>query len=223
MKILIKTFFIALAVTIPTTSFCLGANIVTRMPDVYQYEFKATDSLKNFDLNKNDDEMGEFISDYMFGKQAKFQLLIEDEDKPQPVFTNNEMSAVANGRKYMNIVAALGFVSFVLMVVSFIMLKKYEFDKEIRKEFKLGTIIYACLIVGYLIGFYMAAKTGHSLLDMLGYMPDEEDLLPQIITEGLQVRLYYSTAVVSTVIMAILGYAMFKITEPKRIFSRSYY
>lgn len=223
MKILIKTLFIALAVAIPMTSFCLGANIVTRMPDVYQYEFKATDALKNFDLNKNDDEMGEFISDFMFGKQAKFQLLIEDEDRPQPVFTENEMAAVANARKYMNIVAALGLIACVLMVVSFIMLKKYEFNREIRKEFKLGTIIYACLIVSYLVGFYAAAKTGHSLLDMLEYVPDEDDLLPQIMTAGLQARLYYSTAVVSTIIMAILGYAMFKITEPKRIFSRSYY
>ncbi len=223
MKILIKTLFIALAVTIPATSFCLGANIVTRMPDVYQYEFKATEALKNVDLNKNDDEMGEFISDFMFGKQAQFQLLIEDEDKPQSIFTENEMSAMANARKYMNIVAALGFVACVLMVVSFIMLKKYEFNREIRKQYKLGAIIYVCLIVGYLVGFYVAAKTGHSLLDMLAYVPDEEDLLPQIMTEGLQVRLYYSTAVVSTIIMAIMGYAMFKITEPKKIFSRSYY
>lgn len=223
MKILIKTLFIALAVTIPATSFCLGANIVTRMPDVYQYEFKATEALKNVDLNKNDDEMGEFISDFMFGKQAQFQLLIEDEDKPQSIFTENEMSAMANARKYMNIVAALGFVACVFMVVSFIMLKKYEFNREIRKQYKLGAIIYVCLIVGYLVGFYVAAKTGHSLLDMLAYVPDEEDLLPQIMTEGLQVRLYYSTAVVSTIIMAIMGYAMFKITEPKKIFSRSYY
>ena len=223
MKILIKTLFIALAVTIPAASFCLGANIVTRMPDVYQYEFKATDALKNVDLNKNDDEMGEFISDFMFGKQAQFQLLIEDEDRPQSIFTKNEMSAMANARKYMNIVAALGFVACVLTVVSFIMLKKYEFNREIRKQYKLGAIIYVCLIVGYLVGFYVAAKTGHSLLDMLAYVPDEEDLLPQIITEGLQVRLYYSTAVVSTIIMAIMGYAMFKITEPKKIFSRSYY
>lgn len=223
MRILIKTLYIALAVTIPITSFCLGANIVTRMPDVYQYEFKATDILKNFDFNKNDDEMGEFISDFMIGKEAKFQLLIEDEEKPQPVFTENEISAMGNARKYVNITAAFGFISLVLMVISFIMLKKYEYDKEIRKQFKLGTIIFACLIVGYLVGFYVAAKTGHSLPDMLGYVPDEEDILPQIMTEGLQKRLYYFTAIISTIIMAITGYTMFKITEPKRIFSRSYY
>lgn len=223
MRILIKTLFIALAVTVPITSFCLGANIVTRMPDVYQYEFKATDILKNFDFNKNDDEMGEFISDFMIGKEAKFQLLIEDEEKPQPVFTENEISAMGNARKYMNITAVFGFISLILMVISFIMLKKYEYDKEIRKQYKLGVIIFVCLIVGYLIGFYVAAKTGHSLLDMLGYVPDEEDILPQIMTEGLQKRLYYFTAIISTIIMAITGYTMFKITEPKRIFSRSYY
>ncbi|QHI71912.1 DUF1461 domain-containing protein [Aminipila terrae] len=223
MRILIKTFSIALAVTIPITSFCLGANIVTRMPDVYQYEFKATDVLKNFDLNKNDDQMGEFISDFMTGKIAKLQIIKEDDDRPQSVFTKNEMLAAANARKYMNILAAIGIMALIFMVVSFIMLKKYEFDKEIRRQFKLGAIIYGCLIVAYVAGYFIAAKTGHSLGDLLGYIPHEDDLLPQIITDGLKRRLFYSTAVVSTIIMGILGYIIYKITEPKRIFSRNYY
>lgn len=223
MRILIKTFSIALAVTIPITSFCLGANIVTRMPDVYQYEFKATDVLKNFDLNKNDDQMGEFISDFMTGKIAKLQIIKEDDDRPQSVFTKNEMSAAANARKYMNILTAIGIMALIFMVVSFIMLKKYEFDKEIRRQFKLGAIIYGCLIVSYVAGYFIAAKTGHSLGDLLGYIPHEDDLLPQIITDGLKRRLFYSTAVVSTIIMGILGYIIYKITEPKRIFSRNYY
>ncbi|MBE6033218.1 MAG: DUF1461 domain-containing protein [Clostridiales bacterium] len=222
MKLLIKTLSIALAVTIPITSFCLGANIVTRMPDVYQYEFKATNLLKHFDFDKNNDEMGDFISDFMIGQIAEFQLVSGDEDRPQPVFSENEMTAAANARKYMNIVAALGILALAVMVGSFIMLKKYALDKEIRKDFKVGTIIYIGLIAVYLIGFFVAAKTGHSLSDMIGYVPDEKDVLPQIITEGLRTRLFLSAPVVSTIMMAIMGYVMFKITEPRRIFSRNY-
>jgi hypothetical protein len=78
------------------------------------------------------------------------------------------------------------------------------------------------LIAVYLIGFFVAAKTGHSLSDMIGYVPDEKDVLPQIITEGLRTRLFLSAPVVSTIMMAIMGYVMFKITEPRRIFSRNY-
>lgn len=222
MKILIRILSVVLAVTIPVTSFCLGANVVTRMPDGYQYEFKATDALKHINLEKNNDEMGEFISDFMIGKELEFQLGVGDEDRFQTMFTENEMIAAANARKYMNIVAVIGAISLVLMVTSFIILKKHKFDREIRKEFRRGTIIYMVLMIGYLVGFYVVNKIGYSFWDMLIYVPGENDLLPQIITDKLMKHLYFFVAIVSTIIMAIVGYVMYKITEPKRIFSRSH-
>ena len=223
MRILMKTLSIALAVTIPITSLCLGINIATRMPDVYQYEFKAADVLHNLDLEKDNDQMGKFISDFMIGKTAEWQIITEDEDRTQRSFNENEMMAAATARKDINIVAAIGILALILMVTSFVMLKKYDFNKEIRKRFKLGAVIYVCLIAVYIAGFLIAAKTGHSLGDMLGYKPHEDDLLPQIITGELQRGLLYSSAVVSAVIMGIFGYIIYKITEPKRIFSRNYY
>ncbi len=221
MRILFRVLSIVLVVTIPVTAFSLGANIVTRMPDVYQYEFKATDALKHFDINKNNDEMGEFISRFMFGKEKEFQLLIGDEEKPHQVFSKNEMQAAKSARTIMNVVAFLGIFATIMMTISFVTLKRYEFKKEIRKKFKLSVVIYISFLLLYLIGFFVISKMGYSMADMLKYAPNENDLLPEIITEGLQKRLYFSIAAVSTVIMSILGYAIYKLTAPKRIFSRN--
>ncbi|MFV0515961.1 MAG: hypothetical protein ACK5MV_01020 [Aminipila sp.] len=222
MKILIKTLSVALAVSIPFTCFCIGVNIVTRMPDVYQYEFKATDALKSFDFNKNNDEMGEFISDFMIGKEKQFQIIAGDEDRPQAVFSENEMLAAATARKYVNIIAIVGLFFSILTVVSIVVMKRYELDKEIRKKFNMGAIIYAGLLLTYLIGFFIMAKTGHYMCNMLSYTPMEEDVLPGIMTAGLTTRIYFSIAGVSTIVIAILGYIIYKLTAPKRIFSRNY-
>lgn len=222
MKILIKVLSVVLAITIPVTSFCLGANIVTRMPDGYQYEFKATNALKHIDINKNNDEMGEFISDFMIGKKAEFQLEVGDEDRFIPLFTKNEMLAAAKARKILNIVAAVGIITLALMVTSFTILKKNGLDRAIRKEFKIGVIIYIGWMTIYFGGFYIVTKTGYSLQNLLMYVPGENDLLPQIITEKLVNHLHLFTGVVSTIIMTIMGYVLYKMTEPKRIFSRSY-
>lgn len=218
-----RVLSVALTVTIPLMAFGLGANIVTRMPDVYQYQFKATDSLKHVDLDKNDDEMGEFISDFMLGKVKEFQVATSDDDRPQQVFTQEEVQAAAQARKDMNVTAVIGLIALVVMVTAFVMMKRYEMEKEIRLRFKWGATIYALLLLAYLGGFFAAAKMGHTLPDMLGYMPQEEDVLTQIITPELSRGLLLSTAVVSTVIMGILWYITHKITEPKKIFSRSYY
>lgn len=222
MRILFKVISVALVVTIPITSFCVGANIVTRMPDVYQYEFKATDAQKHFDVNKSNDEMGEFISDFMIGKQKKFQIITGDEDRPQVAFNENEMNVVANARKYMNIIAGIGILAAIIMIASFIILKKYEFDKLLRKQFKLSTFIYAIVLIVYLAVFFVCVKMEYNLGNILNYTANENDLLPNIISESLQKRLYLSTVVVSTIIIAIIGYITYKITEPKRMFSRNY-
>lgn len=222
MKILIRALSVALLVSIPLSAFCLGTNIVTRMPDVYQYEFKATDALKHFDLNKDNDEMGKFISDFMLGKEKEFQLMVGDEDRPQQAFNNNEIAAVERARMYINILAVIGVLAVLLVIAGLIVLKKYELDGEIRKDLKFGIMIYVALMAVYLVGFYVAVKTGHSVMDMLLYAPEEKDLLPGIVTEGLTKRIYLSAAGVSTIIMAILGYGVHKLTEPRRMFSRNY-
>lgn len=222
MRIFIRILSAALVVTIPITVFCVGINIVTRMPDVYQYEFKATDSLKYLDVDENNDEMGKFISNFMIGKEKNFQLYVGEDDKQQPLFEESQMQAVAYGRRLLNITVVLGAVSLALMVAAFILMKKYELEKELRGRFRLSLLVYCVMVLVYAGVFWVSSKNGYSLWDALGYVPGEEDVLIQLITDQLLNRLCYLIPVVSTVVMLITGYILHKITEPKKIFSRNY-
>lgn len=222
MKILLKTFAIMLAVTIPLTSICLSINIAVRMPDVYQYEFKATNALKNLDLDKDNDEMSEFISDFMMGKEKEFQIWKGDEDRPSAAFSEEETAAAQKARMIANIVAVVGVLSVAGMIAAFVTLWKNEFNGEIRKQFKKGVAIYAAFMIIYFVVFALTSRMGYSLGNILGYTPGEEDLLSQLITDDLISRICFVIAGISGVIMAIMGYFVFKITEPKKIFSREY-
>ncbi|MGN0710242.1 MAG: hypothetical protein ACI4LO_00670 [Anaerovoracaceae bacterium] len=222
MKILLKTFAIMLAVTIPLTSICLSINIAVRMPDVYQYEFKATNALKNLELGKGNDEMSEFISDFMMGKEKEFQIWKGDEDRPSAAFSEEETAAALRARMIANIVAVVGVLSIAGMTAAFVTLWKNELNGEIRKQFKKGVAIYAAVMIIYFVAFAVTSRMGYSFGDILGYAPSEEDLLPQIITASLINRICFVIAAISGVIMAIMGYFVFKVTEPKKIFSREY-
>ena len=60
------------------------------MPDLYQYELKSTEALNDLSVEKNEDEMGQFFSEYMLGKTQKFQIEYQFGDNTDNLFTPDE-------------------------------------------------------------------------------------------------------------------------------------
>lgn len=223
MRIFLRILSILLVVALPIVTICLGINVAARMPDVYQYEFKATEVLSDVNINKTDDEMGEFISHFMVGKTSQFQLYTEDDDKPDPIFSKEEIAAADQLRHQLNILAVIGIIFLIPMVTAFVVLKRKEFDQEIRKYYSRGLLLYGILLVIGVIGNIILSSTHFTIWQLTDYVlkEDSSDILPQLITDGLVQKIEIASVCVSAVFMGIIGYAMNKITAPKRIFSRN--
>ena len=216
-----RTLLILFMILLPVTVISLGANLTARMPDVYQYDFKSTNGLSGLGLGKDDDEMGKFISDYMFGKSEEFQIDV-GEEKSDFVFNEREMAAVRTARMYLNVLAAVGVVAMVISVAAVLVAKKKDGDKELRNYFKKGVVLYVLLTVVYVGVFFAVMSMGHSPGALVGYLPMEEDVLPLIFTKELLAKVCLTSVVVCSVIYVLLGYLLYKLTEPKKIFSRTY-
>lgn len=223
MKILLRILSILLVVALPIVTICLGINVAARMPDVYQYEFKATEVLGDVNINKNDDEMGEFISHFMVGKTSQFQLYTEDDDKPDPIFSKEETTAADQLRHQLNILAIIGIIFFIPMVTAFAVFKRKELDQEIRKYYNRGLLLYGILLVIGIIGNIILTTTHFTIWQLTDYVLKEDtaDILPKLITDDLVRKIEIASVCVSAVLMGIIGYIMNKITAPKRIFSRN--
>lgn len=222
MKRVNRILLILFIIMLPITVVSLGANITARMPDVYQFDFKATNGLSGLYLEKSDDEMGEFISDFMFGKVEAFQLEVGDDDEKELVFTAEESTAVAKARTYLNVLMVVGLVAMVIAVAAVIMAKRYGLDKELRGYFKKSVSVYAVITVAYVVVFFVILNMGHSPGEIVGYVPMEDEVLPLIFTKGLLTKICLTSAVVGSVLYGLIGYLIYKLTEPKKIFSRIY-
>ena len=216
-----RTLLVLFVIMLPITVVSLGANLTARMPDVYQHDFKSTNGLSGLGLGMDDDEMGQFISDYMFGKTQEFQI-DRGEEKSDFVFEEKEMEAVRTARTYLNVLAVIGVVAAVFTIVAVFVAKKNDGDKELRSYFKKGVTFYVLITCIYVGAFFAVLWMGHSPGEIVGYIPMEEDVLPLIFTKELLTKVCLTTVVVSTVIYALLGYLLYKLTEPKKIFSRTY-
>ncbi|MBN7773709.1 DUF1461 domain-containing protein [Clostridium aminobutyricum] len=223
MKIFLRILSILLVVAIPIVTICLGINVATRMPDVYQYEFKSTDILDSMNIDLTDDEMGEFISHFMMGRTSQFQLWTEDDDKPDPVFSNDEMAAASQLRHDLNVLTIVSMILIIPMLIAFILLRRKELNQEIRKYYCRGLLLYVILLIVAVISITLLSSAEFTIWHLTDYVVKEEttDLLPQLITEGLVRKIELASLCISGVFMGIIGYVIYKITAPKRIFSRN--
>jgi hypothetical protein len=223
MRIITRILSIVLIVTIPTVALCIGINAAARLPDVYQYQFKSTDTLDSMGLELTNDEMGGFISGFMVGRADTFQLWTGDEEKPQAVFTEEELAAMAQIRHYINMVAIIGIALIILLISSFVMLKRKEMNRDLRKYYCRSLAAYIILLAIFVTIKIVVLSGNFTIWDLTDYVFEEgtTEILPQLITASLVKSIGRVALVISAILMAVIGYTTYKITAPKRIFSRS--
>ncbi len=211
-------------ILLPVIAFSASNNIMLRLPDVYQYEFKSSDCLKNVDVPYNDDDMGEFISDFMIWKNQNLEIrevdLETNEAIGENVFSHEEVVFAKKVRSILDKKAIILVLS-LIYCISILIYAIAKWEKEnIRQGLKYGIRFFMIMLIIYL-GIYMKLENSpFMVMEKLGYAISEGDLLPQIITENMVLRLYLLVGIGAIVIMGIIWYAIRKITEPKRVFSR---
>ena len=96
MSIFYRILFIIIAVCIPVVCILSAFNTVFRLPDLYVYEFNRNQIASEIDLGITDEELGQFFSDFMKGKEDEFDLFAEYRDREQAVFGTVEQINMEN-------------------------------------------------------------------------------------------------------------------------------
>lgn len=220
MKWIFKILAVGLAVGLPLLSLSLSMNIVLRMPDVYEYNFKATENLADIGIEKSDEEMGRRISDFMLMKRDS---LSDTEEDGQFKLSEPETEKLLRWRGVVNGTAVMALLSVVISVAAIVFFKKKELDEELRRQLKKGIYLYLYFGLLYCGIYIVLSKAGYPVHELLTGSIPSETVLKQLMGPALVRVLYFAVAIVATVIMGILAYIVKSITKPKRIFSRTYY
>lgn len=218
MKILNMVLSILLLISIPITTICISNNLTTRMPDIYQFEFKASQNMDSISIEKNEDQMGEFFSEFMFGKIDVFQIEYKVGENRDVLFTENEIESMNRFRKLENVVLIVAIVSFIVSLTCYILLYKQNLKKYLRETFikalffytAISGILLALTFIKPVVQFYYNYIFNYEIKEFL--------VLPQLFSISLIFKMMLTTIAVSLVIMLILWYITWGITKPRRIF-----
>ncbi len=218
MRVLIKIISVVIALSIPVVVILGAANAVLRLPDLYVYEFNSAEIASEIDLDITDDELGHFFSDFMKGKNDKFDLFTEYRDREQSVFGHIEQLNMENARKILNYTIYVLAGAVLLLIVSYwIMLAKRR-KFELRNAFKGGIMVFAVLQILQYALFYSdnARSFFYGLIFINPYGAD--DVLPLILTEHFAWLCITANTIAAAVILLIFASITWRLTKPRRMF-----
>jgi len=218
MKIINLILTIILVISLPVSIICLANNLTARMPDMYQYELKSTEILKDLSVEKNEDEMGQFFSEFMLGKTQKFQIEYQFGDNTDNLFTHDEQNTMAKFKSISDVILITGIVALFFSLVSYFLLYKQNLKMLLRRTFSRAAMFFAAAI-----GIITLATLLSPLIKMQYALLFDYELktflaLPKLLPKSFFVHSALATVALSIIAMMLLWYFTWKITKPRRIF-----
>ena len=85
-----------IVISLPLMIVCLVANLVFRLPDVYEYSLTSSNILQNTSLSTTKEEVQKAFSDFMQGKTDELKFIEKTEYKPEDIFNKKDKEAMKN-------------------------------------------------------------------------------------------------------------------------------
>lgn len=214
-----KVMIVTLGVASAITAIFGSLNILYRIPDFFRFEFDRLEVSKSLDLGISDADLGGFFSNFMMHGKSEFSLIAEYQGIQRELFNDMEAGMMANFRFLLDILLIVCIVSLILTVGIIVIFQFNKMSRQLRLSQNIGLIIYIVVMVG--ITVYFNVYTGDAALSTVftGVEFKHDDLLPQMFDERFTLESTIAICVISLIILMLIRYAVWKLTEQKGIFS----
>jgi len=218
MNIFYRILFIIIAVSVPAVSIIGAFNVVFRLPDIYVYEFNRNQISDEIDLGISDEELGQFFSEFMQGKEDEFDLFTEYRDREQAVFGTVERINMENARRLLNYsLYVIGGTAF-LTILSYVILLVKKKKQELRIAFKGGIFAFAIMLIIFYTVFYIEQSRAFLYRQIFINPFGADDVLPLMLTEQFAQMSLIALSIVALVILVIFTSITWRLTKPRRMF-----
>lgn len=217
MRLLRRFLILLIIMMIPVISISAAGNIMTRLPDIYAYEFTKSQVQEAIGLDADVEKLSGLFSGYFTGGTAEFQIVAEYQGREKAVFTTAEQIGMQNVKKILDIALAAGALMAALsaaIIYFFISIRQKE---RIRSAFKISAVLFVALWVA-LIAAVMSQAGPDFLQGLFAGEFDPEGVLGMLLSGGFLKTWLIFNVIGSGILMFIIGMIVFRVTKERRMF-----
>ena len=214
-----KVLAILLAIFIPLTTILLAANIVFRVPDLYNFEINRTSALEDAEIKIDEDgAIGDLISSYMLHKTDTFQMLHEFRGGKEGLFTDNDKKAMERYRAFLDKTFIILIIIFVISIGGFIFMSATKWIRRLRKVYTVALLFYIAILLGSIAIFLNKGAIQNMLNKVLGVSLGSNDVLDMIFSTSFVTISTLSIIAISLLVMLVGNSIIRYLTKDYRMF-----
>lgn len=218
MKLINRILAGLLIIIIPFAAIAVSTNILTRLPDIYAYEFTKSRVTEEIDLTAKPTELANLFSSYLMGKTKELQLVSEYQGREQQVFTMRDQIGMYNIKEKLDRMLIASVLAFFMGCFLVYWLKRKGEKERVRTASKYGFAFYLLFwmwtLIAQTIGFF--GGTLQRLIFGSGF--DSESVLGMLLSNGFFQTFMLFNFISASVILFVIGKLIWKFTEERRMF-----
>lgn len=214
-----KIMIVVLGIASAIASIFGAINIIYRIPDFFRFEFDRLEVSRSLDIEISDENLGGFFSEYMLHGLDDFSLVTEYQGIKRELFNDIEAGMMSNFRTLLDVLLVVCIVALIIIVALIVILQFNKMSKQLRLSLNIGLIVYIVVMAGLAIYFNVYAGDAALVSAFAGAQFSHGDLLQQMFDERFTLEATIAVCVISFIILMIIRYTVWKLTEQKGIFS----
>lgn len=207
-----------LVVTIPLMIFCLSANVLMRIGDVYEYNLDSSEIMDHTSLRTSKGEVVNALTEFMQHRTDKLSLVENVEYEPEQLFSDLDQQAMANARTLLDIMLVIGLLTLIITAVCYFLLIRWHVRDVFMKRFKLAAVV---LLVMEAVNFIVVTAEplrrlvyGHFIqMDF----PDGDNLVI-LLSEDLPKQIAIFEVLFAGVALLIMAYFTWSVAGKRKMF-----
>ena len=218
MRQLLSLLVIMLTINIMLIAIFAGANLVTRYPDLYSFEFTNTEVFKEIDLVFDEEELADIFSKYLFGDIADFQIVAEYQGREVEVFSNQEQIGMQNLKTLLNYILTITLIALLISILIIFYMIRKGWKIFVRRSYNYSLVLFAIFWLAIWIAYFSGWFSKFINYYIIIGINDSETVLGMLINSGFQRDWLFFTMIAASVFIIIVRMIIWKYTKERRMF-----
>ena len=215
-----KFFASVIVISLPLMIFCLSANLVMRMDDIYEYNLDASGVMNNTNLSTSKEDVVSSITRYMQHKTDDFTLMENVEYEPEQLYSVRDKMAMRQTRQLLDVLLVIGGLMFAVSLIAYFFLIRWRVKDIFMKRFKLSFIVLMIIeAVNVLVVSLEPLRKATFGRFILMRFPDDDNLT-FLLSKSFPVQIVVLEAAIGLIVMLILTYLTWQVAGRRKMFKR---
>ena len=215
----IKKFLASvLVVSVPLMIFCITANVLMRMNDIYDYSLESSGVIDNMTISTSKEEVVGSITKFMQHRSDELTLVSNYGYEPQELYSEEDKEAMGQTRRLLDIMLVIGILALLATAASYFFLIRWRVKAIFMKRFKLAAVVFLVIealnVITLIVSPLRKAVYGWFIpMDF----PDGDNLV-MFLSDAFPAQVAVFELIVGTVLLLILAYGTWSVAGKKKMF-----